>query len=253
MGLYKNAVSEVQIYGFRSNPIPIRSSIRQGCPLSMQLYTLCINPLLHKLDQKLAGVRIGRGRAKTVTVAYADEVTVLLTTQDDVQKLQDILHTCEEATGAKINIHKSRALDVGGWDATRLIMNIPYQSEIKVLGFKFGNKINITSKATWCNITQVRAVAQDAYYRELSLDMRIQYVHNQLLAKILYAAQIFPITTDGIRRINTTIAQFLWSGEIFRMPLTTLQRGRDEGGWELVNIWAKSRSLFVNRIQAQGQ
>jgi len=80
MGLYKNAVSEVQIYGFRSNPIPIRSSIRQGCPLSMQLYTLCINPLLHKLDQKLAGVRIGRGRAKTVTVAYADEVTVLLTT-----------------------------------------------------------------------------------------------------------------------------------------------------------------------------
>jgi len=61
----------------------------------MQLYTLCLNPLLHKLDEELAGVRIGRGRVKTVTVAYADNVTVLLTTLDDVQKLQDILHTYE--------------------------------------------------------------------------------------------------------------------------------------------------------------
>ena len=198
MGLYKNAASEVQINGFRSNPIPIRSSIRQGCPLSMQLYNLCLNPLLHKLDEELAGVRIRHGRAKTVKVAYADDVTVLLTTPDDVQKLQDILHTYDEATGAKINIHKSRALDVGGWDTTRQIMNITYLTEIKILGLKFGNKINIVSKATWCSIiTQVRAAAQDAYYRELSLDMRIQYVHNYLLAKIWYAAQSSQLRQTG--------------------------------------------------------
>jgi len=220
----------------------------------MQLYPLCLNPLLHKLDEVLAGVRIGRGRAKTVTVAYADDVTVLLTSPDDVLKLQDILHTYEEATGARINTYKSRALDVGGWDTTRQIMNIPYHTEIKILGFKFGNNINIASKATWCSIiTQARAAAQDAYYRELSLDMRIQYVHSYLLAKIWYAAQIYPITTDGIRRLNTAIAWFLWRGEIFRVPLSTLQRGRDEGGWKLVNIWAKSRSPFIHRLQAQGQ
>ena len=79
MGLYRNAASEILVNGFRSTPIPVRSSIRQGCPLSMQLYTLCLNPLLHILEEKLAGVRIGRGRSKTVTVAYADDVTVLLT------------------------------------------------------------------------------------------------------------------------------------------------------------------------------
>jgi hypothetical protein len=42
-------------------------------------------------------------------------------------------------------------------------MNIPYQTEIKILGFKFRNKINLATKATWCNIiTQVRGAAQEA-------------------------------------------------------------------------------------------
>jgi len=40
MDLYRNAALVVQINGFRSTLIPIRSSIRQGCPLTMQLYTL---------------------------------------------------------------------------------------------------------------------------------------------------------------------------------------------------------------------
>jgi len=178
---------------------------------------------------------------------------VLLTTPDDVQKLQDIVHTYEEGTGARINIHKSRVLDVRGWDTSQ-IMNIPCHTEIKILGFKLRNKINIASKATWCNIiTQVRATAQDAYYRELSLDMRIKYVHNYLLARVWYAAHIFPITAERIRRLNTAIAWFLGRGEIFRVPLSTLQRRRHEGGWDLVNIWAKSRSLFIHRLQAQGQ
>ena len=82
----------------------------------MQLYTLCLNPLLHILEEKLAGVAIGRGRSKPVTVAYADDVTVLLTTSADVHKLQDTLHVYEEATGTRINTHKSRALAVGEWD-----------------------------------------------------------------------------------------------------------------------------------------
>jgi hypothetical protein len=55
MGLYRNAASEVQVNGFRSTPIPVRNSIRQGCPLTMQLYTLCLNPLLHILEEKFAG------------------------------------------------------------------------------------------------------------------------------------------------------------------------------------------------------
>jgi hypothetical protein len=40
MQLYDGASSEVQTNGFCSSLIPIRSSIRQGCPLSMLLFAL---------------------------------------------------------------------------------------------------------------------------------------------------------------------------------------------------------------------
>jgi hypothetical protein len=74
-----------------------------------------------------------------------------------------------------------------------------------------------------------------------------------LLARIWYTAQLFPIAMDGIRRLNATLSWFLWRGDIFRVPLSTLQRGRVEGGWDLVNVWAKSRTLFLYRLQEQGR
>ena len=52
----------------------------------MLLYALCLNPLLHLLDEKLTGIRIGRGSAKIVAVAYADDVTIILTTPSDERK-----------------------------------------------------------------------------------------------------------------------------------------------------------------------
>jgi len=99
----------------------------------------------------------------------------------------------------------------------------------------------------------VRAAARDVYYRDLSLDRRIRFVHDYLLARIWYAAQIFPNTTHSMRKRNTAISWFIWRAEIFRVPLYALQRGRDVGGLDLVNIWAMGMALFIYRLHAQGR
>jgi hypothetical protein len=43
------------INGFTSPASPIKCSIGQGSPLSMLLFTLKINPVLHTLDQHIHG------------------------------------------------------------------------------------------------------------------------------------------------------------------------------------------------------
>ena len=54
-----DSASVVQINGYTSSPIPIRSSVGQGYPLSMILYALCLNPLLSTLEKSsLASVCI---------------------------------------------------------------------------------------------------------------------------------------------------------------------------------------------------
>ena len=163
--------------------------------------------------------------------------------------MKETLLAYEATTGARINIRKSRVLALGTWDMTRQIMNMPYHKDIKILGFQFTDIVH-----TWSSVTaQVRAIAQETYYRDLSMDRRIQFVHEYLLSKIWYVTQIFPPPPDCIRQINTTISWFIWRGEIFRVPLSTLQRGKTEGGWNLVNAWEKSRALFMYRLQMQNK
>lgn len=43
--LYKNVMTKVKCNGFLTKPFKIARSIRQGCPLSAQLYTLVAEPL----------------------------------------------------------------------------------------------------------------------------------------------------------------------------------------------------------------
>jgi hypothetical protein len=48
--MYEGAEASVQINGEQVGNIPIRCGVRQGCPLITVLYTLCLHPLLRKLQ-----------------------------------------------------------------------------------------------------------------------------------------------------------------------------------------------------------
>ena len=101
---------------------------------------------------------------------------------------------------------------------------------------------------------RIRAQAQDAYCRDLSLDQSIQYVHDYLIARLWYVAQIHPPTDECVRQLNTTISWYYVrvEREIFRVPLSTLQRGKGKGGWDLIHITAKSCALLLYRLRQQG-
>lgn len=162
--LYDNATSEIQTNGFRSGQIPIKRSVRQGCSLSMLLYTLCLNTLIQSLEKHLSGIKIGRCQTRTVVTAYADDATIYLTQVVDIPKMKELLLRCETATGARINTQKSRAMAIGNWDTTIQIMDIPYYKEIKMLGFHFSNSVNSAAAAaaaaeTWSStIARVRVL-----------------------------------------------------------------------------------------------
>jgi hypothetical protein len=85
------------------------------------------------------------------------------------------------------------------------------------------------------------------------LDGRIQYVHEYLLAKVWYVAQIFLLPDECIRLLNTSISWFLWQEAIFRLPLSTLQRRKKEGGWDLIYLKAKCLALLLHRTWQQSQ
>jgi hypothetical protein len=72
--LYAGASCMVKLGGGLSRPVSVRRGIRQGCPLSGQLYTLAIEPFLGLLHRRLQGVCwTGMGVVTGIAVsAYAD-------------------------------------------------------------------------------------------------------------------------------------------------------------------------------------
>jgi hypothetical protein len=252
--MYTYATSVVHINGHISGPIPIQSSIRQGCPLNMTLFALCLNPLLHRLDQTLKGLSIHQRQRQSAVIAYADDITLLITIPEDIDAVNDAIQCYEKATGAILNIGKLQALPVGACDTTIPLMDIPYNDEITVLGFKIQKSIARAASAGWARITHmVRTQARDIYSRDLGLSQRIQYAHVYLLAKLWQTAQIYPAPTECVEQIVAAVARFIWQGAIFRVPISTLQEKRSEGGWDLTDAAAKCRALLITRIWTQSQ
>jgi hypothetical protein len=203
--------------------------------------------------KKLTGVRIGERGTKTKVTVYADEVTVIITQPGDIPIIQEAVHLYELATGAKVNTHKSKALALGSWNKSVPIMNINYSEEMKILGFHMHNSIKASVHRSWTLTTaKTRTQAQDAYHRAMSTDNRIRYICDYLLARTWYLTQTFPPPDAIIRQMNTTISSFLWHGEIFRVPLATLYRPKEHGGWGFINPASKCLALFIARMQELG-
>ncbi|KAI4902093.1 hypothetical protein NFI96_000916 [Prochilodus magdalenae] len=105
----------VKVGGALSVKVPVQRGIRQGCPLSGQLYSLVIEPLLCRLRRDLRGVPTTSDPSGTrVSLsAYADDVTVLVTAQEDVEVLESSLEVYEKASSAKVNWGKSEGFSNG--------------------------------------------------------------------------------------------------------------------------------------------
>ena len=110
----------------------------------MILYALCLNPLFCNLEKKLPGIRIGQSGPSAKVVAYAEDVKIFVTSPADIPIIQETLRIYEEASGARVNTRKSKALAVGLWDTSLQIMDIPYYNEIKILGFYVTSTVNLS-------------------------------------------------------------------------------------------------------------
>ena len=120
-------------------------------------------------------------------VAYADDVTIFVTQRDDFRIRRDALQCYEKASGARLNIQKSKALAIGGWIGTGNDLGVDFVPNMRILGITFSNTLQRTAHDSWSRTAaQIRSQAQQAYGRNMSTAQRINYVHNTLLAPIWY-------------------------------------------------------------------
>ena len=128
--LYTDVSSRVKVNGFLTDKISIKRGLRQGCPLSALLYVLCSEVLSINIrkDEEIKGVIIDSTEHKVSS--FADDMRVVVTTDNSIKKLFDLLKKYELATNSKINSDKTEALWLGKWkNRTDKPLNLRWTNE----------------------------------------------------------------------------------------------------------------------------
>jgi hypothetical protein len=104
--------------------------------LSVWLCTICARNRFFNLLERHPGIRIDREKRSVSVVAYADDVTVFLTSATDLQII-DAIRFFENASRASVNPNKSQALPIGRWKNFVTVHGIAYYPSVKILVVQF--------------------------------------------------------------------------------------------------------------------
>jgi hypothetical protein len=185
-------------------------------------------------------------------VAYADDVTIFVTAPADFEVIREAVRQYRRAFGACLNVRKSKTLTIGGWDTTENVLGVDFHPTMKILGITSSSTVEGSMHESWAQMTgKARAQAKNAYGRNLCLGQRVRYLHIFLSAKIWYTAQNFPAPVAYTQQMTTAIAWYIWQGATFRVPMSTLQRPKKQGGWALLDISVKCRELLLKSMWVQ--
>ena len=151
-GLYKSCI--LRIVNGDENVVDVegRNSIRQGCPLSMHLFTIFVEPLVRKIESEVQGFQHGQQRA--ATRAFVDDLNVIVCCDNELIKLDKILKEFCEHSGATFNRNKTCIMGIGGWEGRT---NWPLQwiestTKMKILGITFYQHLKSTIEENWQRI-----------------------------------------------------------------------------------------------------
>lgn len=115
--LYKKPQAKIITNGQMSTAFPLSRSSRRGCPLSLGLFVMAVEPLAEMIrqDSEIKGVKVGQTIHKINLMA--DDIILYLTNPfDSLAKLKTVLHTFGTVSGYKVNYNKSEVLPLSNFD-----------------------------------------------------------------------------------------------------------------------------------------
>ncbi|CAM2115451.1 unnamed protein product [Caretta caretta] len=111
--LYASAECLIRLNWTLTEPVSFGRGVRQGCPLSGQLYALAIEPFLCLLRRRMTGLVLREPELRLVLSAYADDVLLVVQDPGDLARVEACQAIYSAASSARVNWVKSSGLAVG--------------------------------------------------------------------------------------------------------------------------------------------
>ena len=254
--LYSNASTKININGFLTNKIPLKSGVRQGCPLSPLLYVLVIEILALQLRANPNIIGFTIEGEKIVSSHYADDAVIKITQNRCFKEVYKDLKDYEKASGAKINYDKSKGLWLGKWRDDDPFENLYEDTNHKIkwtnknteyLGVHVGNEE--PAKQTFQQIIpKVRKRLHFWKPLELPLLAKSRVIEIFHASKLFFAANFYPVPPEMVEEITNSFIDYITfpknkKDEISKREMEKL---REYGGIKLINFKLKSETPKIH-------
>ena len=254
--LYGGATSVISYgVGRQTGLVPCVSSIRQGCPLSVTLFIIYMDPLLCAIGSGIDGIR---GVPRPIKLAgLVDDVTAFASTLEDLSTIGDVAKRFCEWTGAKLNNQKTKILVLGpkqlDTNDARLDQERTLQvdwattaSDVSVLGLSFNADYEQLAAHNWTKLLNKMTCALAANNtRNLSLHQRARFVNQYVLSLSAHTAKIMRCPKETLKKITSRMLAFIWEGTNLRVAQEVIFRTVKSGGLGLLCPSVFFETLYI--------
>jgi exodeoxyribonuclease III len=241
--LYKNGKSCINTNGFLSRFFPISRSMRQGCPIAAYLYIVQAEPMAQSIrnSDKIEGIPMqipnSEEKLEVKIAMFADDTQLFHSSKKSIEEGFTILDTYCKASGAKLNLSKTKGLAFGTWkNEIPKFEKIKWAQSVKALGVEFGFRINY--EEIWMRkFYKFKKTIESWKQRELSFQGKKLLINSYITSNISYLAEVY---TENIPEIfleetKNLIRDFIW-GKTWRVAQATMSLYREHGGIELPDL-----------------
>lgn len=259
--LYSNetgrATARITINGHLSQPFTISRGLRQGCPLSCNLFLLALEPLLNKLrlDNSVRGMNLGGVDVKLS--AYADDVALILDgSQQSLMKSFQSFHWFESESGMKINEEKTTAMWIGSNTQAKEHICPEFklkwsQAPTEYLGVTIAPDTDDIGNVNYPKkIVALRNSLNPWIRRSLTPFGRVHLLKSVALSKLVHLMSTIGRPTKAqTKEIESIMFKFIWGGSTDKISRTTMKNFPDSGGLNVPDIEAKADSLKISWVR----
>ena len=245
--------------GWLSSFFNVETGIRQGCPFSPLAFVLAVELLSIKIksDNEIKGIKmLGTSVLEMIIKVglYADDITLFLKDEHDMQLVLNILNKFSQFSGLKVNKRKSEVLWLGlnrfrtnsefGYTCTR---------KIKILGIFFSNDKNASQiEDNWKGrILNMKRLVNQWEKRNLSIFGKLLIIKTFLLSQLVYFMQAFVLPDSILSEVNTILFRFLWKKKncnkraFEKIKRTIMCSEIEEGGIKMIDIRTMQLSFIL--------
>ncbi|PPQ81543.1 hypothetical protein CVT24_000305, partial [Panaeolus cyanescens] len=268
--LYHNAYTSVIINGVLSKKFRVTRGVRQGDPLSCLLFNLAIESLAENLRcAPLEGITMNN-HDKIIASLFADDTTVYLSRNDDIQILFDVLTTWCRASGAKFNVQKTEVIPLGNKKQRAKIkenrqlpgceskfdesLNIAEDGvATRILGAWVGHDID--NEAIWNKtVEEINDTLQRWERSHPTQEGRRLIINMYVAGKTQYLTRVQGMPEKTETRIERIVKNFMWGSDKtnFSPPVKTsiLQKDKESGGRKVLDIRTRNEAIELKKLQS---